>query len=207
MTLLQRLKNLPSFWAFRSFLPVKEAYPATRFHGKLVTRCSEPCCRRLSTVDLNADSWRSGRKYIRGYENIPELESAPEEVKRVFSLQNANQFEHRKVAIEKAREQYTDDAERKIAELSLKIEAVKKHNNTGRNSKKDKHNKVFLNWLISQRKKKLGHLKNGRFERYLVLSKELDLRLLESPHTKWNKYKFRKFKIGVEIKEKKRFPK
>ena len=29
------------------------AYPATRFHGKLVTRCSEPCCRRLSTVDLN----------------------------------------------------------------------------------------------------------------------------------------------------------
>ena len=71
----------------------------------------------------------------------------------------------------------------------------------------DKHNKVFLNWLISQRKKKLGHLKNGRFERYLVLSKELDLPLLESPHTKWNKYKFRKFKIGVEIKEKKRFPK
>ena len=28
------------------------AYPATRFHGKLVKRCSEPC-RRLNTVDLN----------------------------------------------------------------------------------------------------------------------------------------------------------
>ena len=69
----------------------------------------------------------------------------------------------------------------------------------------DKRNKVFLNWLISQRKKKLGHLKNGRFERYLVLSNELDIPLLESPHTKWNKYKFRKFKIGVEIKEKKAF--
>ena len=69
----------------------------------------------------------------------------------------------------------------------------------------DKSNKVFLNWLTSQRKKKLGHLKNARFDRYLTLSKELDIPLLESPHTKWNKYKFRKFKIGVEVKEKKRF--
>ena len=69
----------------------------------------------------------------------------------------------------------------------------------------DMHNKVFLNWLISQRKKKLGHLKNARFERYLTLSKDLGIPLLESPHAKWNKYKFRKFKIGVEVKEKKRF--
>lgn len=67
------------------------------------------------------------------------------------------------------------------------------------------HNKVFLNWLISQRNKKLGHLKNARFERYLALSKDLGIPLLESPHAKWNKYKFRKFKIGVEVKEKKRF--
>lgn len=69
----------------------------------------------------------------------------------------------------------------------------------------DMHNKVFLNWLISQRKKKLGHLKNAHFERYLTLSKDLGIPLLESPHAKWNKYKFRKFKIGVEVKEKKRF--
>ena len=73
------------------------------------------------------------------------LTSAPEEVKRIFSLQNANQvmlnpslvihlggkdysgiivinvyfmqlflqFEHRKVATEKVREQYTDRAEKK----------------------------------------------------------------------------------------------
>ena len=69
----------------------------------------------------------------------------------------------------------------------------------------DKANKVFLNWLISQRKRKLGHLKNNHFERYLALSKDLDIPLLESSHSKWNKYKFRKFKIGVEVKEKKRF--
>ena len=28
-------------------------YPATRFHGKLVTTCSELCGKRLSTVNLN----------------------------------------------------------------------------------------------------------------------------------------------------------
>lgn len=168
-------------------------------------RCLQLFQKKLCTVNTDSDSWGSDRKYIRGYENIPELESAPEEVKRVFSLKNANQVEYRKIAIEKVREQYTDRAEKQIAELSVKIEAVKKNNDTGRNSKKDMHNKVFLNWLISQRKKKLGHLKNARFERYLTLSKELGIPLLESPHSKWNKYKFRKFKIGVEVKEKKRF--
>lgn len=168
-------------------------------------RCLQLFQKKLCTVNTDSDSWGSDRKYIRGYENIPELESASEEVKRVFSLKNANQVEYRKIAIEKVREQYTDRAEKQIAELSVKIEAVKKNNDTGRNSKKDMHNKVFLNWLISQRKKKLGHLKNARFERYLTLSKELGIPLLESPHSKWNKYKFRKFKIGVEVKEKKRF--
>lgn len=201
MSFLHRLRVKPLSLSFCSIFSQIAANPPVTF----AVRCLQLFQKKLCTVNTDSDSWGSDRKYIRGYENIPELESAPEEVKRVFSLKNANQVEYRKIAIEKVREQYTDRAEKQIAELSVKIEAVKKNNDTGRNSKKDMHNKVFLNWLISQRKKKLGHLKNARFERYLTLSKELGIPLLESPHSKWNKYKFRKFKIGVEVKEKKRF--
>lgn len=205
MSPLQRLTVLPFCLAFRGLSSLTRVHNTANPHTSFAVRCQQFLQRKFSSIRTDSDSWGSDRKYIRGYENIPELESASEEVKRVFSLQNANQVEHRKIAIEKVREKFTDRAERQIAELSVKIEAVKKNNSTGTNEKKDMHNKVFLNWLISQRKKKLGHLKNARFERYLTLSKDLGIPLLESPHAKWNKYKFRKFKIGVEVKEKKRF--
>lgn len=205
MSPLQRPTVLPLCMALRGLSSLTRVHHTANPTTSFAVRCQQFLQRKLSSTRTDPDSWGSDRKYIRGYENIPELESAPEEVKRVFSLQNANQVEHRKIAIEKVREKFTDRAERQIAELSVKIEAVKKNNCTGTNEKKDMHNKVFLNWLISQRKKKLGHLKNARFERYLTLSKDLGIPLLESPHAKWNKYKFRKFKIGVEVKEKKRF--
>lgn len=205
MSPLQRPTVLPLCLAFRGLSSLPRVHHTANPPTSFAVRCQQFLQRKLSSTRTDPDSWGSDRKYIRGYENIPELESAPEEVKRVFSLQNANQVEHRKIAIEKVREKFTDRAERQIAELSVKIEAVKKNNCTGTNEKKDMHNKVFLNWLISQRKKKLGHLKNARFEQYLTLSKDLGIPLLESPHAKWNKYKFRKFKIGVEVKEMKRF--
>lgn len=67
----------------------------------------------------------------------------------------------------------------------------------------DKHNKVYLQWLKDQRTKKLKSLKMSNFERYVELIKELDIEPLASTHSKYAKYKFRQFKIGVEIKEKK----
>lgn len=64
---------------------------------------------------------------------------------------------------------------------------------------------MFLQWLTDQRKKKLKYLEKTNFEKYLEIMKELDIAPLESQHTKWNKYKFRKFKLGVEVKEKRSF--
>jgi small subunit ribosomal protein S15 len=64
---------------------------------------------------------------------------------------------------------------------------------------------VFLLWLIDQQKKKLKYLKKAHFEKYLQIIKELDITPLESSESKWNKYKFRKFKLGVDIKEKRSF--
>ena len=56
----------------------------------------------------------------------------------------------------------------------------------------NKHSKVFLNWLICKRRRKLQHLKDARFERYLELLKELDLEPLDHPHSAKNKYKMRR---------------
>lgn len=67
----------------------------------------------------------------------------------------------------------------------------------------DKHNKVFLQWLKDQRTKKLKSLKMSNFERYIQLVKDLNIEPISSTHSKYAKYKFRRFKIGVEIKEKK----
>jgi len=43
---------------------------------------------------FKADTWSNGRKYVSGFEDIEELHNAPEEVKRVFSLQNASQVRY-----------------------------------------------------------------------------------------------------------------
>ncbi|XP_067051698.1 uncharacterized protein [Acropora muricata] len=231
MSPLQRPTVLPLCLAFRGLSSLTRVHHTANPPISFAVRCQQFLQRKLSSTRTDPDSWGSDRKYIRGYENIPELESAPEEVKRVFSLQNANQVEHRKIAIEKVREKFTDRAERQNYQYIVS-QIVYRTGNPDQPvyqcngllhgiegiisgisgpslllcfKSRDMHNKVFLNWLISQRKKKLGHLKNARFERYLTLSKDLGIPLLESPHAKWNKYKFRKFKIGVEVKEKKRF--
>ncbi|KAJ7385886.1 hypothetical protein OS493_013922 [Desmophyllum pertusum] len=204
MSLLRRLFISSSHLAFPRIISTYGGNSSISPIVKLPAIFSQPCCsKNFSTVDLHTDSWTSGRKYISGFEDIEELHNAPEEVKRVFCVQNASQLDHRNVAVEKLREQYTDEEELYIAKLSVKIEAVRKNNNDGKRGALDKHNKVFLNWLICQQRKKLRRLKDTRFERYLELLKELDLTPLESPHSKWNKYKFKEFKIGIEIKEKK----
>ncbi|KAL9969086.1 hypothetical protein ACROYT_G021252 [Oculina patagonica] len=195
MSLLRRMLSLPSPLAFQRIISTYRVIGSSSTSSiiKLPTRFLQLYCRNLSAVvDLYADSWSSGRKYISGFEDIEELQNAPEEVKRVFSLQNASQVEHRKVALEKVRVQYNDEEERYIAELCVKIEAVKKNNEDGRRGAKDKRNKVFLHWLICQRRKKLQRLKDTRFERYLELLKELDLEPLEHPQSVKNKYKMKR---------------
>ncbi|XP_067051702.1 uncharacterized protein [Acropora muricata] len=134
MSPLQRPTVLPLCLAFRGLSSLTRVHHTANPPISFAVRCQQFLQRKLSSTRTDPDSWGSDRKYIRGYENIPELESAPEEVKRVFSLQNANQVEHRKIAIEKVREKFTDRAERQ--KLSVKIEAVKKNNCTGTNEKK-----------------------------------------------------------------------
>ena len=58
---------------------------------------------------------------------------------------------------------------------------------------------------MDQRRKQLKKLRDQKFEMYLDILKELDIPPLDSPHTRWNKYKFRQFKIGVEVKPKRTF--
>ncbi|XP_028414144.1 uncharacterized protein LOC114537206 [Dendronephthya gigantea] len=142
----------------------------------------------------------NNKKFLSGFEELPELEGADENVRRIFSLDNASQQQKRKVLNKELMKVCKTPKEREIAEQTISIANLEEHLQRTRN--KDKHNKVFLQWLKDQRMKKLKSIKTSDFERYIVLVKQLDIEPLESTHTKYAKYKFRKFKIGVEIKEK-----
>ncbi|XP_031554335.1 28S ribosomal protein S15, mitochondrial-like [Actinia tenebrosa] len=157
--------------------------------------------RMLSSASGHAVE-REEKRFICGYEDIKELHDAPENVKKIFRLENANQRDKNKVIRREIKDKYDGYSERTVAELTLKINTLQSH---CKRLPKDKHNKVFLQWLTDQRKKKLKYLEKTNFEKYLEVIKELDIPPLESQHTKWNKYKFRKFKLGVEVKEKRSF--
>lgn len=180
------------------------------FHKQSKTAC---LVRYAHTKDSNSSQTdgvdpfsTSDSKFVHGFSDVPELQNAPEEVQKMFSLDNANQKEKRKVISGKITAKYRNEyLLNKVAELTLKIKSVEKHMSLVNNCRKDKHNKVFLLWLIDQRKKQLKKLRDQKFELYLDIIKELDIPPLDSPFTKWNKYKFRKFKIGVDIKDKKTF--
>ena len=141
------------------------------------------------------------KKFLSSFEDIPELKSADENVRRIFSLDNASQRKKREVLNKELMKNCNTPKEREIARQTISIANLEEHLERMRN--KDKHNKVYLQWLKDQRMKKLKSIKTSDFERYVELIKKLNVKPLESTHTKYAKYKFRRFKIGVEVKEKK----
>lgn len=138
-------------------------------------------------------------KYIDGFNDIPELENADETVKKLFSLDFARHTELRKVVRTINTEKYESDLEKNIANntchIRMLVETLKKN-------KKDKKAKVFLIWAIDQRKKRLRRLQKLDIDKYMNIIKEYNIPPLQSPHDPKNKYKFRKFKINVPLKEK-----
>ena len=138
-------------------------------------------------------------KYIDGFNNIPELETTNEQVQRLFSLDIASNYEIRKTVRTINAEAYDTTLEKNIANntchIRMLVERLKKN-------KKDKMGKVFLIWAIDQRKKRLRKLQKLDINKYMNLIKEFNIPPLQSPHEAHNKYKFRKFKINVPLKQK-----
>ncbi|XP_046846321.1 uncharacterized protein LOC124440038 [Xenia sp. Carnegie-2017] len=172
------------------------SYVFKRFFPQNVIQKKLFVCKILCTNALS-----NKVKFIGGFEDIEELQNADENVRRIFSFENASQQAKRKVWNKQLMKSCITAKENQIAVQTVSIKNLEKHLEMMKN--KDKHNKVYLQWLKDQRMKKLKSIKNSNFERYVKLIKDLDIKPLESTHSKYAKYKFRRFKIGVEIKKKK----
>jgi len=139
------------------------------------------------------------KKFLSGFNDIPELHSANEMVQRIFSIDHANERDKRRVKKDEIFETYSGDVERIIAEYTMRIKLLLSHCQANR---QDKENKVFFIWLIDQRKKLLKKLKKEDPQRYSDIVEELNIPPLTDPHENFNKYKFRKYKINVPLKKK-----
>ena len=140
-------------------------------------------------------------KYIDGFNNIPELESADPIVRKLFSLEMADGPELRKVIRTMNAERYETKLEKNIANnthhIRMLVEQMQRNH-------KDKKSKVFLIWAIDQRKKRLRRLQELDVDKYNNIIKEYEIPPLESPHDPKNKYKFRKYKINVPLETKRK---
>merc|ERR1719494_933419 len=67
-------------------------------------------------------------QFIHGFADVPELHTASEEVKRIFSLDNANKREKRKVVTGKIDKKFRHEyLLKKVGDLTLKIKSVEEH--------------------------------------------------------------------------------
>lgn len=138
-------------------------------------------------------------KYIKGFNDIPELETANEMVQKIFSLEMASHKEFRRISAEIYTDQFETKLEKNIANATQHIRILTEQL---MKFKKDRQAKEFLIWLIDQRKKNLKKLKAEDIEKYNFLIKTFEIPPLQSAHEPQNKYKFRKYKINVPLKKK-----
>lgn len=133
--------------------------------------------------------------YIDGFNNIPQLDSANDMVKKIFSLQEAANTELRKVIRTINADKYDTALEKNIANntahIRMLVDLLQKRKNPAM--------KVFLIWCIDQRKKRLRKLQNMSVEKYESIIRDLEIPALQDPHARQNKYKFRKYKINVPL--------
>ena len=138
-------------------------------------------------------------KYLKGFNDIPELENTNEMVQNIFSLEMSSKHDVRRAAASVYGDKYETKLEKNVAnttnQIRLLVEQLKKN-------KKDKQNKVFLIWLIDQRKKQLRKLQKVDINKYTDIIHEFEIPPLQSPFEPHNRYKFRKYKINVPLKKK-----
>ncbi|CAI9736657.1 ribosomal S15, mitochondrial-like [Octopus vulgaris] len=109
-------------------------------------------------------------------QDIKELPNVPDNVRRLFTIEFASRQEIRDhehhMLLEKIQEALGPDAflEKKIAYLTLRIRALKKHLTSFR---KDKVSKSMLSEKIAKRRKMLKELKKQNMFNFLWLTREL----------------------------------
>ncbi|KAF6345123.1 mitochondrial ribosomal protein S15 [Rhinolophus ferrumequinum] len=131
---------------------------------------------------------------LKDYQNIPGIEKADDVVKRLLSLEMANQKEKLKIKQEQlmnkvvANPEDTSSLEARIVALTVKIRNYEEHMQKHR---KDKAHKRYLLMSIDQRKKMLKNLRKTNYNVFEKTCKELGIAYTFPPlyyrkaHRRW----------------------
>ncbi|XP_037005643.2 28S ribosomal protein S15, mitochondrial [Artibeus jamaicensis] len=131
---------------------------------------------------------------LKDYQNIPGIEKVDDVVKRLLSLEMANQKEKLKIKQEQlmnkvvANPEDTRSLEARIVALTVKIRNYEEHMQKHR---KDKAHKRYLLMSIDQRKKMLKNLRKTNYEVFEKTCKELGIEYTFPPlyyrkaHRRW----------------------
>ncbi|XP_006158671.1 28S ribosomal protein S15, mitochondrial [Tupaia chinensis] len=115
---------------------------------------------------------------LKDYQNVPGIEKVDDVVKRLLSLEMANQKEKLKIQQEQlmnkvvANPEDTSSLEARIVALTVKIRNYEKHMQKHR---KDKAHKRYLLMSIDQRKKMLKNLRNTNYDVFEKTCRELGI--------------------------------
>nr|XP_019582102.1 PREDICTED: 28S ribosomal protein S15, mitochondrial [Rhinolophus sinicus] len=153
---------------------------------------------------------------LKDYQNIPGIEKTDDVVKRLLSLEMANQKEKLKIKQEQlmkkvvANPEDTSSLEARIVALTVKIRNYEEHMQKHR---KDKAHKRYLLMSIDQRKKMLKNLRKTNYNVFEKTCKELGIEYTFPPlyyrkaHRRWVTKKalcVRVFQEAQKLKKQKR---
>ncbi|XP_044246482.1 28S ribosomal protein S15, mitochondrial isoform X2 [Ursus arctos] len=125
---------------------------------------------------------------LKDYQNVPGMERFDDVVRRVLSLEMANQKEKLKIKQELlmnkilANPEDTNSLEARIVALTVKIHSYEKHMQKHR---KDKAHKRYLLMSIDQRKKMLKNLRKTNYSVFEKTCKELGIEYTFTPLYTW----------------------
>ncbi|XP_076969687.1 small ribosomal subunit protein uS15m-like [Tamandua tetradactyla] len=131
---------------------------------------------------------------LKDYQNFPGIEKIDDVVKRLLSLEMANQKEKLKIKKEQLMNKVlenpedTSSLEARIVALTVKIRSYEEHMQKHR---KDKAHKRYLLMSIDQRKKMLKNLRKTNYDVFEKICKELGIEYTFPPlyyrtaHRRW----------------------
>ncbi|XP_077006380.1 small ribosomal subunit protein uS15m [Tamandua tetradactyla] len=131
---------------------------------------------------------------LKDYQNVPGIEKIDDVVKRLLSLEMANQKEKLKIKKEQLMNKVlenpedTSSLEARIVALTVKIHSYEEHMQKHR---KDKAHKRYLLMSIDQRKKMLKNLRKTNYDVFEKICKELGIEYTFPPlyyrtaHRRW----------------------
>ncbi|XP_020839304.1 small ribosomal subunit protein uS15m isoform X2 [Phascolarctos cinereus] len=164
--------------ARRALLWCRAQAPALACGPSARVTVGPPCALRPPVTQSSQMDDLPSSILLKDYQNVPGIDRVDDVVKRLLSLEMANQKEKMKIKTEQLLTQITlnpedtTSLEARVIKLTVKIRNYEEHM---QKHHKDKAHKRSLLMTIDQRKKLLKKLRQTNFEMFEKICKELDI--------------------------------